>query len=110
MATAKEKKDLAELLSRIEDGRYDNFIPQIISSLKKQQTGVIQVGDKVIVNNAEQSTRHKYNINGSEAIVQKINSNTVTVRLSKLSPIAKRSGVATIGSIWKITPTLVSLA
>lgn len=109
MATKEDTKNFKELLGWIEDGWYDSYIPQIIEALKSRQQDSIKVGDKVVVNNTEKTSRSKYSINGSEAVVEKVNSKTVTVRLTKLSEVAKKSGVASVGGRWQLTTQFVSL-
>lgn len=110
MTTNSDKQNFKELLEWIEDGWYDNYIPQIIKALKERQTSAIEVGAKVIVNNVDETSRSQYNINGCEAIVEKVNAKSITVRLTKLSAIAKKNKVASVGGRWQLSPTFVSIA
>jgi hypothetical protein len=105
MATKEEKQNFQELLSWIEDGWYDNFIPQIIDALKARQTDTLEVGSTVIVKVGESNS--KYNIDGSEAVVLKVNAKSVKVKLTKLSALAQRNGIASIGGVWNLSPTFV---
>jgi hypothetical protein len=107
MATSEEKQNFAELKSWIEDGWYDNFIPELLEVLKSRSINSLEIGSKVVINNLASNSTSKYKLNGSEAIVQKINTKSVTVKITKLSDVAKKNKVATIGGLWQLSPQMV---
>jgi hypothetical protein len=107
MATPNQIKDFEELKSWIEQGWYDNFIPELIELLKNQSVNSYQIGSKVVINNLASNSNSKYKLNGSEAVVQKINAKSVVVKITKLSDVAKKNKVATVGGVWQLSPQMV---
>lgn len=108
MSTKENKENYLQLKAWIEDGWYDEFLPELIKALNGRRSNTLEVGKTVILDDGSAGAS-KYCVNGSEAIVIKVNEKSVRCKLTKLSPLAKKNGNASVGGIWIIDHRFLSV-